>query len=382
MSEVHIDFTISQINANLTVDPAPNVTMSIPDPLVANFYIEGTTGSSGTVTQVGGAGSGLGFSLGGNVTSTGNLTLTTPTDTALRTTLNIGNVANINLNGNTTNYLNGTGAWSNVAQIRTDLNIGNVANINLNANGSQVLAGNGSWITPSTSSGTVTNVATSGSGLGFSLSGGPITNTGTVTLTTPTDTALRTSLNIGNVANINLNANGSQVLAGNGTWVAQTGGGASYNGTAITANSAIVTSAGYEYITPTYIPGTISSGMVFRAVITGRVVNPDASSNIVLGVALGDSLPVSWNVSLVNASTCITPNAYFGAVIDITFRDGLASVSSMNIWDSTLQNKGSVQINGSLPGTPIYMGILATVTPQSTAVGTFRIVQAYITRML
>lgn len=37
--------------------------------------------------------------------------------------------------------------------------------------------------------------------------------------------AFRTSANIGNVANINLNGNGSQVLAGNGTWVAQSGGG-------------------------------------------------------------------------------------------------------------------------------------------------------------
>lgn len=188
MSDINVNFTINQLNANLSIDPAPNVTLNIADTMVANFFIEGTTGGSGTVTQVGGNGSGLGFSLGGTVTSIGNITLTTPTDTALRTTLNIGNVANINLNGN----------------------------------GSQVLAGNGSWITSATGTGTVTTVNTSGSGLGFSLSGGPITTSGTVTLTIPSDTALRTSLNIGNVANINLNGNGQTFLNGGGSFSAPT----------------------------------------------------------------------------------------------------------------------------------------------------------------
>jgi hypothetical protein len=147
-------------------------------------------GGSGTVTSVATGGSGLGFSLsGGPITTTGTVTLATPTDTALRTTLNIGNVANTNFN----------------------------------ANGSEVLAGNGAWVAAST--GTVTSIATGGSGLGFSLSGGPISTTGTVTLATPTDLALRTTLNIGNVANTNYNGNGLQVLAGNGAWVTAGGGG-------------------------------------------------------------------------------------------------------------------------------------------------------------
>jgi hypothetical protein len=40
--------------------------------------------------------------------------------------------------------------------------------------------------------GTVTQVDTSGNGLGFTLTGGPITTTGTVTLTVPNVTSLRT----------------------------------------------------------------------------------------------------------------------------------------------------------------------------------------------
>jgi hypothetical protein len=66
--------------------------------------------------------------------------------------------------------------------------------------------------------GTVTSVSTAGSGLGFSLSGGPITSVGTVTLTTPNATQLRTSLLIGNVANANFTGNGNVVLSGNGSW--------------------------------------------------------------------------------------------------------------------------------------------------------------------
>lgn len=91
----------------------------------------------------------------------------------------------------------------------------------LGGSAGQILSTNGagglSWSSPT--AGGVTQVATSGSGLGFSLSGGPITSTGTVTLTVPGATDLRTSLNIGNVANINLNGNASTVLSGGGTWI-------------------------------------------------------------------------------------------------------------------------------------------------------------------
>jgi hypothetical protein len=70
-----------------------------------------------------------------------------------------------------------------------------------------------------TGNGSVTTVNTAGSGLGFTLTGGPITTTGTVTLTTPNVTELRTNLAIGNVANANFTGNGNVVLSGNGAWI-------------------------------------------------------------------------------------------------------------------------------------------------------------------
>lgn len=71
--------------------------------------------------------------------------------------------------------------------------------------------------------GTVSNITTTGSGLGFTLYGGPITTTGTIALQVPTATALRTNIGVGNIANLNLSGNGTQLLAGNGAWVAQPG---------------------------------------------------------------------------------------------------------------------------------------------------------------
>ena len=99
------------------------------------------------------------------------------------------------------------------------MNIGNVANLNLDGNVSNVLAGDGTFVALSTGgSGTVTSVTGNGSGLGFSL-GGTVTTSGNITITTPTATDLRTSLTIGNVANLNLDGNVANVLSGTGTWV-------------------------------------------------------------------------------------------------------------------------------------------------------------------
>lgn len=90
---------------------------------IANLNLNGSTSNvlvgdgtwqqyyTGTVTSVGGTGSGLGFSLSGSVTSSGSLTLATPDATTLRTNLSIGNVANINLNGNSSTVLSGDGTW-------------------------------------------------------------------------------------------------------------------------------------------------------------------------------------------------------------------------------------------------------------------------------
>ena len=94
---------------------------------------------------------------------------------------------------------------------------GNIANVNLNGFASTVLSGAGTWITPN--AGTVTSVSGNGAGLGFTL-GSTVTGSGNINLTVPTAATLRSGLNIGNVANLNLNGNGLQVLSGSGLYIA------------------------------------------------------------------------------------------------------------------------------------------------------------------
>jgi hypothetical protein len=66
----------------------------------------------GTVTHVGANGGGLGFSLAANITDDGNVTLTTPDVAGLRSTLNLGSIANIFLTGETNKWLRGDGTFT------------------------------------------------------------------------------------------------------------------------------------------------------------------------------------------------------------------------------------------------------------------------------
>lgn len=77
------------------------------------------------------------------------------------------------------------------------------------------------WIPVSFAGDGVTEINTSGSGLGFSLSGGPITSTGTITLNIPSSEDLKANLSIGNISSINLSGNANTVLAGDGNWILQ-----------------------------------------------------------------------------------------------------------------------------------------------------------------
>lgn len=159
-----IDFTI--LNDTITFSSSLKSTDSIE--IASKSAGTGGSTGTGTVTRVGGTGAGLGFTLTGNVITSGNLVLTTPNATSLRTSLNLGNVANANFNANGSQFLAGNGAWTaianatfaNTANIANTANavalanvvgIGNIANINLNGNVLTVLAGNGQWVTQSSS---------------------------------------------------------------------------------------------------------------------------------------------------------------------------------------------------------------------------------------
>jgi hypothetical protein len=66
----------------------------------------------GTVTRVGGDGNVLGITLTGEVTESGNLSLTGPNAATFRTNIGVGTVSVIDLNGNADQFLNGNGVFT------------------------------------------------------------------------------------------------------------------------------------------------------------------------------------------------------------------------------------------------------------------------------
>ncbi len=224
----------------------------------------GTVTSVATATNNGGV---VGFTLtGGPITSSGTLTLNTPSVATLRSGLNIGNVANMSFGTSTSLFLRADGTWADptvsgdppisgvtsvsgtggqlgitlsgtvtssgsltltvpdAATLRTNLGLGNIVTTNLNANSNSCLRGDGSWgpVGNGGGTGTVYSVGVQGAGaLGFTLAtstGTAITGAGNIILNGPSAGGLRSSLTIGNVANANFNGSTTQYLRGDGSW--------------------------------------------------------------------------------------------------------------------------------------------------------------------
>jgi hypothetical protein len=177
--------------------------------------------------------------------------------------------------------------------------------------------------------GTVKRVATAGSGLGFSLTGGPITSNGTVTLNVPTAATLKTTLGVptvGNIASLDLDGNVSNVLAGDGTWIqaAQGGGGANVAG----AVGDLQFNGGGDL--------AATSGINYDS--TGDILT--ISSNLSLNtdvLASGDILPSVTNTYSLGNSTH-------------RWKDVFVSSNSVVIGDATISSSGNGIAVSSITG--------------------------------
>ena len=165
------------------------------------------------VTSVGGTGSGLGFSLSGTVTTTGNLSLTTPTTAALQSTLGLGSLAYVSaittfpqlasaaLAENTSSSgsrilgtYNGIRTWATMAETRAVL-----GDQGGTAGSTTFLRGDGYWAVPTfTEADTLATVTSRGASTTTALSTGSLTVTGSITatgdITAYSDVRLKTNI--------------------------------------------------------------------------------------------------------------------------------------------------------------------------------------------
>jgi len=253
-----------------------------------------------------------------NITSVGNLTgLTVTGNTSL---------VNVNATGNINFSSSGNIALGNVGNVHIT---GGNANYVLTTDGT----GNLNWQAANAiaNAGTVTNVNTSGSGLGFSLTGGPITTTGTVTLTVPNATSLRSSLNIGNVANLNLNGNGNYFLGGNGSFIDFYNYLPNYLGNA-NFNYVTSVSLGSNSITANYLGNATT--LLFANVANITTINATTGNfvgNISAGNAnLGNIVNANYFVGNGNGLVNVTSNfANFAGNITNSAQPNITSVGTL-----------------------------------------------------
>jgi hypothetical protein len=187
--------------------------MSAADKTKLDGIASGATANTGTVTSVSGTGSGLGFSLSGTVTSSGNLTLSTPTASALQSSLGLGALAYVSsltsfteLNstalasnvGTTGSRIlgtfNGARTWATMAEVRTTL-----GDQGGTPSASTFLRGDGQWAAPTvTETDTLATVTGRGASTSSALSTGSLTVTGSITasgdITAYSDKRLKTNV--------------------------------------------------------------------------------------------------------------------------------------------------------------------------------------------
>jgi hypothetical protein len=130
----------------------------------------------------------------------------------------LGNIATINLDGNVSNLLTGNGTYVAIPVVPS---VGNIATLNLDGNASNVLRGDGTFGADANSSYGDSNVTSLLGAFGSNT----ISTTGIITadganLSNVPYANLTGAPSLGNIATLNLDGNVSNLLTGNGTYVA------------------------------------------------------------------------------------------------------------------------------------------------------------------
>ena len=299
---------------------------------------------------------------------------------------NIGNVAALNLNGNASQVLYGNGVFAPVAGSSTygDSNVntllaawgsntlsttGNVSVGNLNMTG-QVFDSSG--VLQLNAVGNIVLAPTSstlayGNFIGNSnVSGANLLTTGIISATGNATVGNIIATNIGNVAALNLNANASQVLYGNGVFAAVAGGGSpggantqiQFNdGGAFAGNTNMtfdktggnITLGNVVYNALNVIPGNTWPNVANMTVTSNVVTNP---TRMVLGTGYFGNLSTQYN--FVNQ----TANSGGGVGARLLVSDAVnLTGANARLSGLTVQNWGVLTANVASTSSQTYQGI-------------------------
>ena len=318
----------------LSTDGAGNLSWTNPQPGVV------------TVDTVG---SGLGFSLANSVVgTTTTVQLAVPTDTVLRTALNIGTAANVNLSGINTTWLRGDGVFVNIA-----IPTGNIANTDYNNNINTFLRGDGTWAAIPAPALVANATYADFAGTAYSVDGPNVVGAvGLATLaTTATTAATATNVLGSGVVGIVANAthavtadNANSVAGGN---VVGTVGSAALAGIAAVANSVVGSN----------VVGAVANAL--HSVISD-------SANSVAGANVVGSVPLATLASSATVANSVAGANVVGAV-------ALATVATTATTATTALSVAGVNVTGTVANAQHAITantVVDAAQPNITSVGT------------
>lgn len=355
MSDIIVDFTISQINADLSVDPAPNVTLNVQDPMTANFYIEGTTGN----VAPGGLPGSIQYNIanstfGGSGTFMYQTTANINAGIDISNAMNVGNVyvgdisglEVITIKSPTTGSPNTLYLYGSLRENKSG------GSLFISAGDGQGTGANGDGGSLTLYSGT----AGSGGNIGEVFIGNPTgsnvllytgsttwkyANTGALqingsagsagdVLTSQGSSTSPSWQTLGNISQINLNGNGSEVLAGNGSWIVQSGGSNLNN--VINAYEAVTIT---NHASGTYQFDILTSSIVYStATATGNITldfRGNSTTSLSSQVSVGKSVTAVYIMRTSNPAYIPTTINIDGTFRNVLYAGGITPVPIVNI---------------------------------------------------
>jgi hypothetical protein len=308
------------------------------------------------VVTVDTVGSGLGFTLSNSVVgTTTTVQLGVPSDTVLRTALNIGTVANINTTGSSTTWLRGDGTFVNIA-----VPTGNIANTDYNNNINTFLRGDGSWVAVPAPSLVSNAVHSTISDTSNSIAGSNVVGAvGLATLATTATTATTATSVLGSgvigavpLATSAISADNANSVAGGN--VVGTVGSAAVAAVAAVANSivgsnvvGIVANAFHSVVSDS--SNSVAGSNVVGAVAVATLASSATVANSVAGGNVSGA--VSLATLATTATTATTALSVLGSGVTGTVSNATHALTSNTVVNSAQPNITSVGILTGLTST-------------------------------